>query len=124
MKKITLALLANFVLLTAFGQTSSTTVSKFNPRALWDLNFYPTAPNEYRSANGAPGPKYWQNRADYKLNVTLDTTQHKVSGDVEITYTNNSPDNLDYLWLYVEQNIYRSDSRNASSPAGAGVISG
>jgi hypothetical protein len=119
MKKITLALLANFGLLIAFAQTATTT-SKFNPKALWDLQFYPTAPNEYRSANGAPGPKYWQNRADYKLAVTLDTTGHKVSGDVEINYTNNSPDNLDYLWLYVEQNIYRADSRNASSPAGTG----
>lgn len=119
MKKTTLVLLANFWLLATFAQTAMP-VSKFNPRALWDLQFYPTAPNEYRSANGSPGPKYWQNRADYKLAVTLDTAQHRIDGDVEITYTNNSPDNLQYLWLYVEQNIYRPDSRNAATAAGAG----
>lgn len=118
MRKITTTVLAHFAFLLSFAQNA--TVSKFNPKALWDLQFYPTAPNEYRSANGAPGPKYWQNRADYKLAVTLDTTQHKIAGDVEITYTNNSPDNLNYLWLYVEQNIYRPDSRNAGSPAGSG----
>lgn len=118
MKKITLSVLAGFGLLLASGQTTGT--SKFNPKALWDLQFYPTAANEYRSANGSPGAKYWQNRADYKLAVTLDTTQHKITGEVEITYTNNSPDNLNYMWLYLEQNIYRPDSRNASSPAGVG----
>lgn len=119
MKRTTLAVLANFWLLATFAQTA-VPASKFNPRTLWDLQFYPTAPNEYRSANGAPGPKYWQNRADYKLAATLDTLQHKIAGDVEITYTNNSPDNLHYLWLYVEQNIYRPDSRNAATAAGAG----
>jgi len=118
MKRISLALLANVFLLVSFAQTN--TASKFNPRALWDLQFYPNSGNEYRSANGAPGPKYWQNRADYKLNVTLDTAQHKISGDVEITYTNNSPDNLTYLWLYLEQNIYRSDSRSSNTAAGSG----
>ncbi|RYF77392.1 MAG: hypothetical protein EON98_16445 [Chitinophagaceae bacterium] len=63
---------------------------------------------------------YWQNRADYKINVSLDTAQHKISGDVEISYTNNSPDNLNYLWLYLEQNIYRADSRSSNSAAGSG----
>jgi len=116
MKQISLALLANFVLLIVNAQTPS----KYNPKALWDLQFYPNSGNEYRSANGAPGPKYWQNRADYKMNVTLDTTQHKILGDVEITYANNSPDNLNYLWLYLEQNIYRADSRSSSTAAGMG----
>ncbi|MDB5206274.1 MAG: family metallopeptidase [Flavisolibacter sp.] len=119
MKKISLALLANCFLLAAFAQAQLTT-SKYNPRALFDLQFYPNSGNEYRSANGSPGPKYWQNRADYKLNVTLDTSAHKVSGEVEITYTNNSPDALNYLWLQVDQNIFRSDSRSsgASEPSG------
>jgi len=116
MKKITLALLGNFVVLLAFAQTPS----KFNPKALWDLQFYPNSGNEYRSANGAPGPKYWQNRADYKLNILLDTVQHKISGTVEISYTNNSPDNLNYLWLFLEQNIYRADSRSSNTEAGIG----
>src|SRR6476660_5310535 len=116
MKKISILLLGNFIVLLVFAQSTS----KFNPKALWDLQFYPNSGNEYRSANGAPGPKYWQNRADYKLNVTLDTTINKISGDVEITYTNNSPDNLNYLWLFLEQNIYRADSRSSNSAAGSG----
>ena len=77
MKKFSLALLANFVLLIVNAQTS-----KYNPKALWDLQFYPNSGNEYRSANGAPGPSYWQNRADYKITVILDTGLHKISGDV------------------------------------------
>src|SRR5580692_13099250 len=77
--------------------------------------------NEYRTGGGAPGPKYWQNHADYKLNVTLDTAKHNVSGTTLITYTNNSPDPLAFLWLQVEQNIYREDSRGeATSPVEGG----
>jgi hypothetical protein len=49
--------------------------------------------NEYRTGSGAPGPKYWQNRADYKINVALEEEKGTVSGDVEITYKNNSPEN-------------------------------
>src|ERR1051325_3142301 len=114
MKRISLFLLSNLFLMAAFSQTSTTTTtSKFNPRELFGLQFYPNSGNEFRSANGAPGPKYWQNRSDYKINVTLDTAQHKVSGDVEITYTNNSPDALKYLWLQLDQNIYRQNSRSA-----------
>ncbi|MGZ3813658.1 MAG: M1 family metallopeptidase, partial [Mucilaginibacter sp.] len=73
--------------------------------------------NEYRSASGAPGAKYWQNHADYKLNVTLDTAKHRVTGTALITYTNNSPDQLPFLWLQVDQNIYKEDSRGAAASA-------
>src|SRR6185503_12361511 len=74
-----------------------------------------------RGGNGAPGAKYWQNHADYKLNVTLDTANHTVTGSALITYTNNSPDGLDFLWLQVDQNIYREDSRGeATSPVEGG----
>jgi len=73
--------------------------------------FYPSNGNEYRSASGQPGPTYWQNRADYKIAVSLDTAQKSVSGSVVITYKNNSPDALKFLWLQLDQNIYREDSR-------------
>src|SRR6201996_2715088 len=77
--------------------------------------------NEYRTGGGAPGSKYWQNRADYKLNVTLDTAKHSVTGTTLITYTNNSPDALGFLWLQVDQNIYKADSRGeATSPVDGG----
>ena len=67
-------------------------------------------PNAYRSANGAPGPAYWQQRADYTIAVTLDTTARSVTGTVTIRYTNNSPDTLRALWLQLEQNLYRTGS--------------
>src|ERR1700741_3989188 len=80
--------------------------------------------NEYRTGSGAPGVKYWQNHADYKLNVTLDTAKHRITGSTLITYTNNSPDALDFLWLQVDQNIYKEDSRGgATSPVEGGRFS-
>src|SRR3954451_2183196 len=75
-------------------------------------------PTVYRSADGRPGPQYWQNRADYRINASLDPRTHAISGTVEIHYTNNSPQALDVLWLSLEQNRYRAESRgNLSSNA-------
>src|SRR5690554_5866470 len=67
--------------------------------------------NVYRTASGKPGPEYWQNAADYDLEVTLDDKNHTVSGKVTIHYTNNSPETLDFIWLYLEQNRFTEDSR-------------
>jgi hypothetical protein len=94
--------------------------SKFDSKEAFYPQFYPYPGNEIRSASGEPGPKYWQNRSDYKINATLDTATHKVTGDVEITYTNNSPDNLKFLWLQLDQNIYREDSRGSATTTQAG----
>ena len=94
--------------------------SKYDNKEAFYPQFYPYPGNDYRSASGEPGPKYWQNRADYKINATLDTAAHKVIGDVEITYTNNSPDNLKFLWLQLDQNIYRQDSRGSATSTQAG----
>jgi hypothetical protein len=71
----------------------------------------PGAVNAYRDSSGAPGPKYWQNRADYVLKATLDTQAHALHGVETITYTNHSPDTLDVLWVNLEQNTYRAESR-------------
>ncbi len=68
-------------------------------------------PNSIRSANGAPGPDYWQQRADYVIRATLDTGTRSVRGDARITYSNNSPDTLRYLWLQLDQNVFNSQSR-------------
>ena len=68
-------------------------------------------PNVYRSAAGIPGPGYWQNRADYAIDATIDTGPHVLHGSEIITYTNNSPDPLDVLWVQLDQNIYRPDAR-------------
>lgn len=94
--------------------------SKYDHREAFNPQFYPYPGNDFRSASGEPGPKYWQNRSDYKINISLDTTTHKVSGDVEIIYTNNSPDNLKFLWLQLDQNIYRKDSRGSATTTEAG----
>ena len=100
--------------LLAFAQSNYNAKEAFNPQ------FYPYPGNDYRSASGEPGPKYWQNRADYKITCTLDTLKHNVSGEVEITYTNNSPDNLKFLWLQLDQNIYKKDSRASATTTQTG----
>lgn len=94
--------------------------SKYNHREVFDPNFYPQTGNEFRSASGVPGPQYWQNRADYKIACTLDTVLHKVSGNVRIQYTNNSPDALKFLWLQLDQNIYRKESRGSATTTQSG----
>lgn len=75
----------------------------------WDGKFeqlgqlLPT-PNEYRASDGAPGPEYWQQKADYKIKVRLDDDNQKISGSQTVTYHNNSPRTLSYLWLQLDQN--------------------
>ena len=70
------------------------------------------SPNMYRSGSGAPGPRYWQNRADYDLKATLDTGTQSVRGDLRVRYTNNSPDTLSFVWFQVEQNAFKDSSLN------------
>lgn len=67
----------------------------------------------YRTATGKPGPEYWQNRSDYTIDVTLDDQANTISGRVKIKYTNNSSEALPYLWLLLEQNRFKADSRGA-----------
>ncbi|MGH7635158.1 MAG: hypothetical protein ACRENC_15590, partial [Gemmatimonadaceae bacterium] len=71
-------------------------------------------PNSYRGANGAPGPAYWQQRANYDIRATLDTGARRIRGHVTITYTNNSPDTLRSVWLQLDQNLYRTGSRGSA----------
>lgn len=67
-------------------------------------------PNEYRTASGAPGPKYWQQRADYDIKVELDEKNLKLTGAETITYFNNSPDVLNYIWLQLDENEHSSEN--------------
>lgn len=71
-------------------------------------------PNMYRSASGAPGPKYWQQRADYDIDVQLDDAAQKLTGAETITYFNNSPDPLTYIWLQLDENEHDPKSDNQS----------
>src|SRR5678809_1190067 len=70
-------------------------------------------PNEYRTASGAPGPKYWQQRCDYDIKCELDEKNLKLTGSEVITYYNNSPNQLTYLWLQMDENQH-SSSNNAN----------
>lgn len=67
-------------------------------------------PNEQRTASGAPGVHYWQQRCDYAIEASLDETTKTVHGKGTVTYTNNSPDPLEYIWIHLEQNVYKKDS--------------
>ncbi|MBT6328637.1 MAG: M1 family metallopeptidase [Kordiimonadaceae bacterium] len=70
------------------------------------LNEYLPTSNVYRTASGAPGHEYWQQRADYKIDVTLDDSKQTLTGSANITYHNNSPDSLKYIWLQMDQNRF------------------
>ena len=69
-----------------------------------------STPNMFRTASGAPGPAYYQQQADYKMDIELDDKNKKIYGSESITYTNNSPDNLEYLWVQLDQNVRKKDS--------------
>ena len=69
-----------------------------------------STPNQYRTGSGAPGPEYYQNMADYKMDIELDDRNQKLTGKETITYHNNSPDDLEYLWVQLDQNIRAKDS--------------
>ena len=77
-------------------------------------------PNEYRTASGAPGPKYWQQRADYDIKATLDEKNLMLHGAETITYFNNSPDVLTYIWLQLDENEH-STTKNAGYPDGSSM---
>ena len=66
-------------------------------------------PSVYRSASGAPGPQYWQQKADYEIEATLDDENQRIDGSETITYYNNSPDPLDYLWVALDENKYKPE---------------
>ena len=87
--------------------------ASYDPRLTFAPLTLPVPATAYRSSNGAPGPSYWQNEADYELHATLDTAGKQLRATETITYTNNSPNVLASLWIQLDQNIYRKDSRAA-----------
>jgi hypothetical protein len=88
-----------------FAQSKSKPSDKFK-----QLEDNLPTPNEYRNASGAPGHRYWQQRADYVIDVELDDVNQRLIGKETITYKNLSPDTLSYLWVQVDQNIFAKDS--------------
>ena len=89
-----------------------TITSNYQPSQLFSPVFYTQKGNQVHSANGDPGPKYWQNRADYQLKATIDTATKTLTASERLIYTNNSPDALPFLWLQLDQNTYKKDARS------------
>jgi hypothetical protein len=114
MKKIILFFILPVAL---FAQESVTTL---NPKhqGQYDTNKFSqmydllATPNMFRTASGAPGPAYYQQQADYKIDIELDDKKAKLSGSETITYYNNSPDSLEYLWIQLDQNQASEDSES------------
>jgi hypothetical protein len=110
-KKIKLLLVVISFYFSLAAQTNSVS-SVYDPHELFAQDFYTKNGNEFRSANGAPGAAYWQNRADYLLHATIDTVNNILAATETIHYSNNSPDVLSSLWLEIDQNTYREDARS------------
>ena len=102
MKKI-LSFLALVAAVTTVAQNVNT--SKFR-----QLGQELPTPNVYRTASGAPGHEYYQQRADYDMDITLDDEKQRIYGEEVVTYTNNSPDELRYLWVQLDQNMRAKNS--------------
>ncbi len=106
-----------FGLSTVSAQENPQPVSIYNYNDAFGPNFYTKNATETRSASGQPGAKYWQNRADYSLTASLNETTNEIIGSAVISYTNNSPDKLGFLWMHLDQNLFKKDSRgNAIIP--------
>jgi hypothetical protein len=85
--------------------------TKYNYNETWKPFFYTKNGDEFRAADGQPGPKYWQNRVDYKINARIDTAKNEISGSEVLTYANNSPQKLNFVWMWLDQNLFKADSR-------------
>ena len=103
--------LAHTIALTLALSTSAHAADPFDDKFRQLDELLPT-PTTTRTASGAPGHAYWQQRADYKLRATLDEAKRAVTGAGTVTYHNNSPDTLHYLWVQLDQNMFRGDSDN------------
>ena len=119
MKKL---ILIAFIALLASQNLLAQDKSSYDNHDLFDPMFNYSSTSLTRSGTGAPSPQYWQNVANYKINASLDDETHTVVGDVEITYINNSPDKLPFLWLQLDQNLFNKKSRGAVITGGSGAV--
>lgn len=102
--------LSLFSFIVLLGLTLSAQDKRYNHSKFKQLQYELSTPNVYRTASGAPGHMYWQQQADYVISVELDDENQRISGDETITYHNNSPDALSYLWVQLDQNMRAKDS--------------
>ena len=89
--------------------------SDYNYTEAFGPNFYTSNGTEYRAASGKPGPQYWQNAASYNIKATLDDQLDKIKGSLAMTYTNNSPESLDFVWFQLDQNLFNAQSRGQAT---------
>ena len=104
-KSFVLASLCCCLAIVSFAQSTSNHGNKFEP-----IDHLLPAPNNYRGMDGAPGPQYWQQRCDYDIEATLDTEQQRLDGSELITYYNQSPHTLKYLWMQLDENQFSPDN--------------
>ena len=106
--------------LLSFAQDDDKTASKYDPHALFSPLFYPVGGTISRAATGEPNVGYWQNKADYEIAATINDASNEINASVTITYRNNSPHVLPYLWLQLDQNLFNKESRGqARMPVGS-----
>ena len=98
----------------AAGFVSAQDQPKYDYQEAFKPFFYQNNGTETRSASGKPGHNYWQNRADYNLTIQLNDQTNELIGTSEITYTNNSFDELEFLWLQLDQNLFDKESRGSA----------
>ena len=91
--------------------------SNYNYHDAFAPFFYTKNGTNTRTASGQPGQEYWQNRADYQLTAKLNEQKNEITGSGVVTYTNNSPDKMNFVWMNLDQNLFQADSRgNAVVP--------
>ncbi|WP_026450571.1 M1 family metallopeptidase [Aequorivita capsosiphonis] len=107
-----LFLFSGIVLAQDETQTTQRDPGHYNQNRFKQLYEEFSTPNMFRTASGAPGPNYYQQQADYVMDIELDDRNKKITGSETITYTNNSPDVLEYLWVQLDQNVRSKDSKS------------
>src|SRR5690606_21065557 len=114
MKKSLLAGVISAVSLTwilPYEVKSQESVSRYDYTEAFDPFFYNNNGNPYRSASGRPGAEYWQNVANYNISAKLNDETNEITGTVTLEYTNNSPDELDFIWFQLDQNMFSREGR-------------
>ena len=113
MLKYLLCCVAIFAFVNLFAQDAKI-AGRYDPHSLFSPMFYPSGGTISRAATGEPGVGYWQNRADYKIVVSLNDVTNEIKGSVTISYKNNSPHALPFVWLQLDQNLFKKDSRGSA----------
>ncbi len=114
-----LSFLLDMVINSSNAQTTSLHTSVNAPATKYSYSetfapfFFTQNGTEYRAATGEPGPRYWQNRADYQLDASLNDETNEIIGSEIVTYTNNSPLKMDFVWMQLDQNLFKMDSRGS-----------